>query len=186
MLTAEAKAYALVQAAATALAKGRSAVSKHQRVTARRQMRASAGFCSAAVKVLITLSGKRSKAAQALRAGGSQEIFMSSDGFAAFQDSVRASGLPADLVALMKSFGVTKGGLNRARAGVLVFGTQDPSPVLISALTDAEQTKATSTLIAELNRFAKRARNSPTLPGRRLGRQDPLRRRTAGRARRPG
>ncbi len=168
LLIAEAKASAQIAAAATALARSRAAITKHDRGRARRQLLASARFADQARTALSSVTKLRARAVTALNGGG-KEVSVTTDQVAAFQAAVRSGGVPADLRALLAALGVKGHDLTRVRSGILqnVIGPEQlAGPVLIAPLSEARRASQLKHAISELQRFATTARKHPVARGR--------------------
>jgi hypothetical protein len=160
LLAGEAKAHAQMAAATTALARSRGALRARKDAQARSQALAAAKFASAAATALRGLPTLRGKAAAALRAAGVAEVNVEAIDATEFQDSVEASGIPADLTALLRGLGMTNDDLKRARHA---FATVSPSggAALIGPLTDAARNRNVTSLAAEFAKYARKLRRSP-------------------------
>ena len=159
LLVAEARANALVAAAATALWRARAARVKGNRTAARSQLRSSASFAGQAATALTRLPPLRTAAANALGAGGVAEVYPSEEAVTAFVASVRRSGLPSSLSGPLARLGASGADVKRLRTGVLdqsVVSATDA--VLIKPLTDADRAKTRQVLVKELSAFSRRTR----------------------------
>jgi hypothetical protein len=162
LLAAEAKANALIAAMATALWRSRAAHDRHDRSSAKRQLRAAAGFASQAVSALKRIQALRTAAAHALTAGAVNEVIASDDDVTAFIARVRSGGMPPFLRPALGKLGVDTAGLARLRAGVLgQTVTSASGPILIAPLSSPARAKELKQLIGELAKFATRARKHP-------------------------
>jgi hypothetical protein len=159
LLAAEAKAYALAAASAKALWRARAAKAAHQRVFARRQLRASAAFAGRAATALQRVPALRAAAANALTAGGVAEVTPTEDQATAFVASVKSSGIPPYLKTPLTALGVGSADVTRLRAGMLgVTVTSASGPSLIAPLNDPDQAAELKRLISSLSKYSKRAR----------------------------
>ena len=168
LFAADVRASALIAAAATALARSRGAIAKHDRARARTQLLASARFADQAAKALKGVPALRAAAVTALRAGKTLEVIASPDDIGALQASVRRSGLPAELRAQLAGLGVAGKDLDRVRAGMLHTAASPDTmagAVLIAPLDDAGRTKQLQNMTSELARYATRARRHPIARG---------------------
>ncbi len=168
LTAAQAKSSAQIMAAATALARSRGAIARHNRSAARRQLLASARFADAAVKAPKTEATLRARAAAALKAGGVQEINVPGDAIASLQSSVRSGGMPSALAALLAGVGIKGHDLARVRAWMLqksIDGAYLGGPVLVEPLSDAAQTRSDRHVITELQAYARHARRHPLVRG---------------------
>jgi hypothetical protein len=162
LLAAEARANALIAAMATALWRSRAAHSKHDRLAARRQLRASAMFAGQAASALRRLPALRAAAARTLTAQGVVEVFASDAEVAAFIAGVRSHGIPSSLRLPLGRLGVTGAGLAHLRAGVLgQTVTSASGPVLIAPLRNPARATELRQLATELSRYSTRARRHP-------------------------
>lgn len=169
LLAAQAKAFALLAAAATSLARSRGALAKHDRTLARRQALASASFASQAAKALRRVPALRSAAAAALAAGGTAEVSATLAQVLALQSSVRARGVPSDLAGLLARLGVR--GADLARVKQALLSGSAGGPALIAPLADPAVARSIQGLAAALASYAKSARRAPI----RTYRGEPLR-----------
>ena len=117
LLVAEAEAYALIAAMATALWRARAAHAKKNSAAASSQLRASATFAAQAATALKKIQGLRTAAAKALKAGKVPEAWAFDTDVDAFIAAVRSGGIPASLRAPMGKLGVRSADLKRLRAG---------------------------------------------------------------------
>jgi hypothetical protein len=162
LLAAEAKANALIAAMATALWRSRAAHDRHDRSSAKRQLRAAAGFASQAVSALKRIQTLRTAAAHALTAGAVNEVIASDDDVSAFIARVRSGGMPPSLRPSLGKLGVDAAGLKRLRTGVLgQTVTSGTGPILIAPLSNPARAQELKQLISELAKFAVRARKHP-------------------------
>jgi hypothetical protein len=167
LVSAEARASAQLAAVATAAIRSRAAAEKHNRSAARRQLLAAARLSGQAAATLKSVVKLRAAAVVALTAG-TQEVIVTPDQVVALQASVRKSGLPADLRALLAGLGVKGTDLDALRTGWLANVTPASflgGPVLIAPLADAAQIAALQRLISELEHYATRARHHPIARG---------------------
>jgi hypothetical protein len=164
LLTAEAKGFSLALASASALARARGALRHHNQATARKQVRAAAGFADGAAKALRSVPALRAAAAAALVSTGAAEVMVTTSDVAALQADVRAHGMPADLRDLLRGLGVTGHDLVGAQDGLLVAPTGGPT--LIAPLADPARTRLFRSIGAELAAFSRRARRTPILQTR--------------------
>jgi hypothetical protein len=162
LLSAEARAWTLVHAAAQAHARSLGAIRAHNARAAVSQARASGRFSAQAAKALRPLPGLRKAAASALQTAGTPEVTLSARQVLAFQGSVRRGGLPADLRARLNQLGLDSSDQKRIRA--LILGKEPErgsGSILIRPLADAS-TRATLGRLARL--FARRAAHSRKQP----------------------
>jgi hypothetical protein len=169
LLAAQAKAFALVLAAATSLARSRAALRKHDRTLARRQALASAAFASQAAKTLRGVPALRAKAAATLTSTGTAEVTATAAQVLALQASVRAGGVPSDLAAQLARLGIRGADLGRVKAALLASSAGGPA--LIAPLADPAVTRTIEASAAALAKYAKAARRAPI----RTYRGEPLR-----------
>jgi hypothetical protein len=159
LLVAEAKANALVAAAATALWRARAAHRKKNKSATRSQLRAASKFAGQAATALKALPALRGAAATALIAGQAAEVFPTEAAVQGFVDSVRRSGLPASLRGPLTRLGASSADVKRLRAGVVDSSvTSGAGPVLIKPLNDPERAKERELLIKGLTAFSRKAR----------------------------
>jgi hypothetical protein len=162
LLAAEARANALIAAMAKALWRSRAAHAKHDRVAARRQLRASAMFAGQAATALKRVPALRAAAARTLTARGVVEVFASDAEVAAFISSVRSAGIPGSLRPALGRLGVTTSDLAHLRKGVLgQTVTSASGPVLIAPLTNPARATELRQLTTELSHYSARARRHP-------------------------
>jgi hypothetical protein len=162
LLSAEARAWTLVDAAAQAHARSLGAIRAHNASAAVSQARASGRFSAQAAKALRPLPGLRKAAAAALQSAGTPEVTISAREVLAFQSSVRRGGLPADLRARLTQLGL--GGADQKRIRALILGREperSSGSILIGPLANAS-TRATLGKLAKL--FARRAAQSRKQP----------------------
>jgi hypothetical protein len=160
LIAAEAKAFAQLAAAATAIARSRGALRAHKLAQARKHARAAATFSSAAAKALRGLPTLRAKAAAALNAAGVPEVNVDPVDATEFQDAVRASGVPANITALLKGLGMKGDDIKRARQAFLA-ATPSGGPALIAPLIDAAGNRSITKLASELTKYARSVRRTP-------------------------
>jgi hypothetical protein len=162
LLIAQARANALIAAMAKALWRARAAHAKHNRVSAKRQLRASATFAAQASAALKRIPALRTAAANAMSGGGVSEVLAVDTAVTAFVATVKSTGIPASLRTPMGKLGVGSTDLKRLRAGVLDQTlTSATGPVLIAPLKDPARASDLRSLISELSKFSKRARKHP-------------------------
>ena len=162
LLAAEARAWSLLSAAATAYARSLGAIRASNARAARSQARAYGQFAGKAAKALRSVPGLRAAAAAALQSGGTPEVTMTARQVADFQASVRRGGLPADLRARLTQLGL--GRAERRKVARLVLGTEPQrvaGDLLIAPLADASRRAALGTLAKLLARQAARSRKQP-------------------------
>lgn len=159
LLAAQARAYAQILATATALARARGALRAGATAQARRQALAAAGLAAAAAKALRRIPPLRAAPAAKLRAGGVAEVTVAAVDVTELQDSVAATGLPADLAALLKGLGVAGGDLRRARQAFAVEPVGGPA--LIAPLSDPARLRNLTKLAGELDAYARGLRRTP-------------------------
>jgi hypothetical protein len=159
LLVAEARANALIAAAATALWRARTARVRRNRAAARSQMRASARFAGQAAAALRRLPPLRTAAANALRAGGATEVAASEEAVAALVASVRRSGLPSYLTRPLGRLGASAADIRRLRSEVPKHSVVSASgPILLKPLDDTDRARTRQVLVNELAAFSRRAR----------------------------
>ena len=159
LLAAEAGAFAQIDAAATALARSRGALRAKSASRARRHALAAAGFCSKASKGLGRLPALRAQASATLRAAGVAEVDVPAAEVSALQASVETSGLPAELVTLLKGLGLGRDDLKRATQALTV--TAPGGPALIGPLADPARSANLKALSRELGKHARKLRRRP-------------------------
>jgi hypothetical protein len=162
MLAAEARAWALVYAAAVARGRSLSALRARNAKAALRQARASGEFAAGAAKVLGRVPRLRTVALTALRNAGTPEVTVSEAEFRSFQASVRADGLPADVRARLSQLGLNPAEQRRVAKLVLARrpGTL-ANNVLIEPLADASKQAALRRVARQLRHIAATARKHP-------------------------
>jgi hypothetical protein len=162
LLVAEAEAYALIAAMATALWRSRAAHAKKNSAAASSQLRASAEFAGQAATALKKVQGLRTGAAKALKAAKVPEVWAFDPAVNAVMAAVRSGGIPASLRTPMGKLGVGSADLRRLKAGVLGQAVNPAvGPALIAPLTDPGRAKDLKSLISELSKYAVRARKHP-------------------------
>ncbi len=162
LLAAEARAWSLLSAAATAYARSLGAIRASNARAARSQARAYGQFAGKAAKALRSVPGLRAAAAAALQSGGTPEVTMTARQVADFQASVRRGGLPADLRARLTQLGL--GRAEQRKVARLILGTEPQrvaGDVLIAPLADASRRAALARLAKLLARQAARSRTRP-------------------------
>ncbi len=167
LLVAEANAWVLVQAGARARARALGAVEKHNLPAGRRQTLAAAGFAAQAARALRRLPVLRTAAATALRAGNVAEITLTIGDIARYQASVRRSGIPSAMRALLVSLGLNASEIRHAQE--LLLATPQGSAagdVLIAPLASATQATAVKRSGSALDSYAKAARKRPIVSSR--------------------
>jgi len=162
LLAAEARAWALLNAAATAYARSLGAIRASNVRAARGQARAYGKFAGKAAKALRPIPRLRAAAAAALQGGGTPEVTVTARQVADFQAAVRRGGLPADLRARLTQLGL--GRAEQRKVARLIVGT-DPQrvagDVLIAPLANASRRSAVAKLSTLLARQAARSRTRP-------------------------
>ena len=113
-LSAQAKAWALVVACATARNKAHGALKAGKAGDAKRQTRAAGGFAKKAAAAVDRARTSGIAAAAALRASGVAEVNVSSADAGAFSAKLKSQGLPADLEAALRTLGLTAAQRKRA------------------------------------------------------------------------
>jgi hypothetical protein len=162
LLAAEAEAYALIAATATALWRSRAAQAKQNSAAAGSQLRASATFAGQAVTALKRIQGLRNAAAKALKASKVPEVWAFDDAVKPFVAAVRSGGIPASLRTPMGKLGVGSVDLKRLRADVLDMSvTSAVGPVLIAPLQDPVRVRELKAAISQLSKYAARAKKHP-------------------------
>ena len=149
-------------AMAKALWRSRAAHAKHDRVAARRQLRASAMVAGQAASALKRVPALRASAARTLTTHAVAEVFATDAEVAAFISRVRSGGIPSSLRSPLARLGVTGVDLTHLRAGVLrQTVTSASGPVLIAPLTNAARATELRQLTTELSQYSARARRHP-------------------------
>ena len=162
LVSAEARAWALVNAWAVAHARSLGAIRARNARAAVTQARASGRFAAQAAKALRPVPGLRRTAAAALRRAGTPEVTVSERQVIAFQDAVRRDGLPADTRARLTQLGL--GRAEQQRVSALIVRRQPGSlagNVLIAPLADASTLARIGELARLLTRRAARSRKQP-------------------------
>jgi hypothetical protein len=163
LIVAEGSAYALMAAAATALARARALRTKpktaHNRAARRAHLHTSAKYAGQAAKLLTTVPGLRDQAAAALQAGGAPEVTVTSDQVAALAAAIARSGLPADITALLRRLGATSDDLKRIRKGAAAGPTRSAGALIAPLEIDAGKERAQG-LAAALSAYARSARKA--------------------------
>lgn len=160
LLSAEARAWALVNAATLAQGRSLGAIRARDLVAARSQARAYGRFAGQAAKALRRVPALRAAALAALQAGGTPEVTVTDAQFRAFQDSVRKGGLPAEMKARLTQLGLRRA--DQRRVAKVVLATRPRGgPVLIAPLADASRLAATTRLAKLFKRTAARSRRQP-------------------------
>lgn len=162
LLAAEARAWALVDAAAVANSRSLGAIRARNARAAVSQARSSGRFSAKAAKALRPVPGLRRAAATALQSAGTPEVTVSGRQVLAFQDSVRRNGLPADLRARLNQLRLNRSDQKRVRA--LMLGRQPESSagnILVAPVADASRTAAFGRVAKLFARRAARLRKHP-------------------------
>jgi hypothetical protein len=162
MLVTEARAWALLYAAAVARARALSALRSHNMRAARAQSRASAAFAAKAAKALRRVPRLRAAAVTALRTSGTPEVTATAADIRAFQDAVRSNGLPHDLATRLSQLGLKR--TERRRVAKLILARRADSlagNLLIEPLADASNRAVLRTLAKRLSDIAARSRRHP-------------------------
>ena len=160
LLAAEAKAFALVLAAATSVARARGALSRKDVKRAKGHVAAAGRFATLAARALKPLPGLRAATATTLRGTGVAEVESRIAEEVAVQASVRDTGVPSDLRALLSRLGVT--GDDLKRASFRLTGAPTPGgPVLIAPLADPGRAREVAGLATAMGRYATSARRKP-------------------------
>jgi hypothetical protein len=160
LLSAEADAWALLNAAAVARARSLGAIRARNLEAARRQARASGRLDGEAAKALRQIPALSRKAAAALRAAGTPEVTVTAEQFRAYQNSVRDDGLPADMRARLGQLGLGRADQRRV-AKIILAARPKSGPVLIAPLADASRLGAMGSLARLLRKAAVRSRRKP-------------------------
>jgi hypothetical protein len=172
LVAAEANAFALLLASATALARSRGALRHHDIGSARKQVRAAGTFADKAAKALRGVPALRATAAAALVATGTAEVTATSSQVASLQLAARVHGVPADLRSALGRLGVQGQDLGRARLSL--EASAGGGPALIAPLADSARTNNIRAIASGLSSFASSARRQPithTQPGPKRFRQ---------------
>jgi hypothetical protein len=162
VLAAEARAWALVYAAAVARGRSLGAIRAGKVRTARAQAHAFGHFASRAAKALRALPPLRRAAARALQQSGTPEVTMTLAEIRSGQAAVKAHGLPADLRARLRQLGLGRAEQRRV-AKILIGAKPRTGPVFIAPLADASRFNPTAKLLA---RAAARSRKQPIVVSR--------------------
>jgi hypothetical protein len=160
LLAAEAKAFALMLAAATSVARARGALSKKDMKRATGHVSTAGSFASQASKALKPLPAMRANVANTLRAALVAEVNSRIADEVTFQDGLRNTGIPADLRALLARLGVTGDDLVRTRKGLTGAPTTGGA-ALIAPLADPQRSKNLQALATALSRYATDAKRKP-------------------------
>jgi hypothetical protein len=162
MLVAEARAWALVHAAAVTRARSLTAIRAKNMKAARTQAMASAAFAARAARALRPVPRLRSSALAALRKGGAAEVSVTANQVRALQRRAARTGLPADLRARLSQLGL--GAADRRRVAKLIVagkGDARAANVLIEPLADASSQAAIRRMSKQLRRIAAVSRRHP-------------------------
>ena len=162
LLAAEARAWALANAAAVARARSLGALRAGNARAARSQAHAFGHFAGGTAKALRKLPRLRRAAAGALQAGGTPEVTLTMGQVRAAQALVRTGGLPADLRARLTQLGVGRADQKRV-ARILIGAKPRGGPVLVAPLANASKFGTTARVFA---RAAARSRNRPIVVSR--------------------
>ncbi len=171
LLAAEAKGFALAIACATALARARGALKKHDMRRARKQVLAAAGFAGKASRALRPVPSLRSRALTALQSTGAAEVLASPEDVAAMQAGVRANGVPADLSGQLRRLGVRGKDLAPVKAALLAAASGGPA--LIEPLADSARTNNLKAMATSLAKFSRSARRKPIVAKRPRPKRNP-------------
>jgi hypothetical protein len=162
MISVQAHAAATIAAAATCLARQRSATIKHDGSHARTQMLASARFAGQATKILNGLPKLRTKAATALGAAKTPEVYATATDVTATVNQVRKSGVPAGLHAQLALLGtassVDLARVRKAMGDPLATVDSIAGGVLIAPLSDSMLSSTIQTVAINLGIYATTAR----------------------------
>lgn len=162
LLIAEARAWALIYAAAVARARSLTAIRTKNMAAARKQARASAAFAARAAKALRPIPRLRTAALDALRAGRAAEVSVTANQVRALQRSAARTGLPADVRARLSQLGLDAAERRRvARLIVARQGDARAKNVLIEPLADASRQAAIRRMAKQLRRIAATSRRHP-------------------------
>jgi hypothetical protein len=162
LLIAEARAWALIYAAAVARMRALGAIKARNMKAARGQARASATFAAGAAKALRRVPRLRTAALAALQSSGTPEVRVTANQVRSFQSSVRSDGLPADLRARLSQLGLSAAEKRRvAKLIVARRGDARDRNVLVEPLASDSQQAALRTLVRKLGRFAAATRRRP-------------------------
>jgi hypothetical protein len=162
LVSAEARAWTLVDAAAIAHARSLGAIRADDAKAAVSQARASGRFSAAAAKALRPVPRLRKAAAAALEGAGTAEVSVTSREVLAFQDSVRRNGLPADMRARLTQLRLGKS--DQKRVSKLILASRPESGtgnVLIAPLVSASILANLDELAKLFARRAARSRKQP-------------------------
>ena len=162
LVSAEARAWALVDAWAVAHARSLGAIRARNARAAVTQARASGRFAAKAAKAMRPVPGLRRSAAAALQRAGTPEVTVSERQVVAFQDAVRRDGLPADTRARLTQLGLSRA--EQQRVSALILRAQPGSVagnVLLAPLADASTLARLGELAGMLARQAARSRKQP-------------------------
>jgi hypothetical protein len=162
LLIAEARAWALIYAAAVARARSLTAIRAKKMAAARTQSRASAAFAARAARALRPIPRLRTAALAALRAGGAAEVSVTANQVRALQRTLARTGLPADFRARLSQLGLNAA--ERRRVAKLIVadkGGAHAANVLIEPLADAARQAAIRRMAKQLRRIAAASRRHP-------------------------
>jgi hypothetical protein len=162
LLAAEARAWALVYAAAVARGRSIGAIKARRKKQALAQARAAGAFAGKAAKAIRRIPGLRAAALAAFQAGGVAEVSVSYRDARAFQAAVHHTGLPADLAARLAQLGLTTA--QRRQIAKLIWNRPTErltGAQLIEPLADPVRTAALRALTKRLGRLAAKSRRQP-------------------------
>jgi hypothetical protein len=160
LLSAEARAWALLNAAAVARSRSLGAIRAGKLGPAGAQARAFGHLAGAGAKALRRLPALRTAAVAALHSGGTTEVTVTTDQVRAFQASVRTSGLPTDVRARLAQLGLGRADQKRI-AGIVASASPQGGPVLIAPIGDPTALAAIGKLARLLAKSAARSRRRP-------------------------
>jgi hypothetical protein len=162
LLATEARAWALVDAAALAHARSLGAIRARNARAAVNQARASGRFSARAAKALRPVPDLRKATAAALQGAGTPEVTVSARQVLDFQESLRRDGLPADTRARLTQLGLDSSDQRRIKQLILAGEPEGGAGNVLIAPLAAASTRANIADLAKLfTRKAARSRRQP-------------------------
>ncbi|MGH2856448.1 MAG: hypothetical protein ACRDMJ_03075 [Solirubrobacteraceae bacterium] len=166
MLSNEGQTQALVQAWTDSIARAQAAASHGSRQWTIRQVRAAAKFALQAAAGYDRDIDLRRKASAALRHAGARELTPTVTQVAAIKAQISAHGLPADIVAALRSAGLSTAQIAALQAGLLAAPDDSLArPALLAPLVDPTALTNARRMAAALRGYARSAKRNPLARG---------------------
>jgi hypothetical protein len=161
LVSVEARAGALLLAAARCRGRTLGALKAKDMKRAKQQSLAAAGFARSAAALYAQVPDARASAASALKSAGAADPVTSAADVAAYQARLKA-GIPSDLRRLLTTLGLTASDQARVRADMLAT---DPNAAtgrwVVDRLADTQTAKTPVTVAKFLRGYAKAAKTTP-------------------------